>query len=184
MNFNRIWDMGRLADDEGIIFFYNGYFSHKVLLALGETIKNKFNSKDMDRSISRKIFSIFVEQVQNIIRYSDDNLTNLDAQEEIRAGMIVIGLDPGNNKYFVSFGNYISHENAEKLSVKLEEIQQMDKETLKKAYKKKMLEGPDEESKGAGLGFLEIAKSATEPIEFEFKEDSEQKSFFLFRAYI
>lgn len=184
MNFDYMCDIRRLAKDEGVIFFYNGYFSHKVLLAIGDTVKNKFNSRTTDRNTTRKIFSVFVEQVQNIIRYSDESLTDEDADEEIRGGLVVIGFDHKKEKYFVSFGNYVSKDNVQKLSAKLDEIQKMDKESLRKAYKKKRLEGPDADSKGAGLGFLEIAKCATETIEYEFKEDSESKSFFLFRAYI
>jgi len=183
MKFDKINELRELADKEGVVFFYNGYFSQKVLLAVGDTIKQKFKSEEEDRMTSKKVFSVFVEQVQNIIRYSDDSLTGEQEEDEVRAGMVVIGKEPAKEKYYVACANYISPRNGERLKENLEALKEMDREAIKKAYRQKLRE-EDDESKGAGLGFLEIAKTASEPVEFLFRPEEEGKTLFLFKAYI
>ena len=63
-------------------------------------------------------------------------------------------------------------------------IRDRDKDELKKLYKQQMMEGPEEGSKGASLGFLEMARRAGYPLEFSFEEVSEEYTFFCINAII
>jgi len=78
----------------------------------------------------------------------------------------------------------INPMNADKmLSLKgnLEELQKMESIELRKAYKQRLREGPPEGSKGAGLGFIEIARKSSK-FEFDFVESSEL--LFVLKAWI
>ena len=46
----------------------------------------------------------------------------------------------------------------------------MNKEELRALYKEQLRAEPEEGSKGAGLGFMEIARRASKPIEFDFTD--------------
>ncbi len=46
----------------------------------------------------------------------------------------------------------------------------MSKDELKALYKEQLRAEPEEGSKGAGLGFMEIARRASKPIEFDFAD--------------
>ena len=52
---------------------------------------------------------------------------------------------------------------------------------LRKAYKKRLREGPPEGSKGAGLGFIEMARKG-DKFEFEFSKSNEL--LFIFKVWI
>ena len=60
----------------------------------------------------------------------------------------------------------------------------MNKDELKALYKEKLRADPEEGSKGAGLGFMEIARRATQPIEFDFVEVDADYTFFALKATI
>lgn len=184
MNIDNMCELKNIAQREGVLFFYSGYFTQNVLLAVGDTIKHKMSADDVDTTTSKKIFSIFVEQVQNIIRYSTERIDDEKIkQDDISYGIVVVGKDEAG-QFFVNCGNVISCEDVARLESNLKEIQQMDRDGLKKAYKTKLREGPDEHSKGAGIGFLEIARKASAPIEFGFKDADDCRSFFFLKAYI
>lgn len=187
MTINDMHGLQSIAKKEGVVFFYSGYFSQKVLLAVGETIKQKMTADDVAMTTTKKIFTVFVEQVQNIIRYSSERIgesPDSSNENELSYGLIVIGKE-SNDKFFMCCGNHILEKDKERLETNLRQIQKMDKEELKKAYKEKLKEGPDEHSKGAGIGFLEIARKASEPIEFDFKKIDEDNNYFFFlQAYI
>ncbi len=186
MDMEQMCDLKNIARDQGIMFFYSGYFSQKVLLAIGDALKHKMSVDDVDSNTSKKLFSVFVEQVQNIIRYSSDRIEDKEViqnkENELSYGIVVVGKE--GDKYYTVCANMIQKEDVERLSKNLETISRMDKEELKKAYKDKLKEDPDEHSKGAGIGFIEIARKASEPVKFGFKDTDDCRSYFFLKAYI
>ena len=65
----------------------------------------------------------------------------------------------------------------------LSRIREMSKDELKALYKEQLRADPEEGSKGAGLGFMEIARRASKPIEFDFT-DLGDYTFFALKATI
>jgi hypothetical protein len=66
----------------------------------------------------------------------------------------------------------------------LEHLRSLDRDELKAYYKEKLREPPEEESKGATIGLIEIARRASEPIEFDFLDIDESQAFFCLKAHI
>ena len=78
----------------------------------------------------------------------------------------------------------IENDKVERLRKKLTKLQKMDKEELKQYYREQRKKEPEAESKGAGLGFIEMAKRASRPIEFEFEQIDAKRSFFSLKTVI
>ncbi len=87
------------------------------------------------------------------------------------------------NDYVVCAGNLIERGDVERLHARLSRIREMSKEELKALYKEQLRADPEEGSKGAGLGFMEIARRASKPIEFDFT-DLGDYTFFALKATI
>ena len=177
-------DFRKSLHNEGIVFCYSGYMTEDVLLSIGSVIKQKLAADSVDKKVVRNVFSIFVEQVQNVIRYSMEEDTGGQQSEEIelRYGLLMVGLKEG--QYFVSCGNLINKKNVETLREGLNHIQQLDKEGLKLLYKEILRGNVPEGSKGAGVGFIDIAKHATNGIEFDFTDYDDQFAYFSLKAYV
>jgi uncharacterized protein DUF6272 len=61
----------------------------------------------------------------------------------------------------------------------------MSKDELRALYKEQLPAEPEQGSqKGAGLGFMEIARRATKPIEFDFTDVDRDHAFFALKATI
>ena len=58
----------------------------------------------------------------------------------------------------------------------------MNKEELRALHKEQLRAEPEEGSKGAGLGFMEIARRASKPIEFDFADVDGDYAFFTLKA--
>jgi hypothetical protein len=174
--------------DAGIIFAYCGHVTEPMLTGLGEALKQKLAIEDMDTRTLRSVFAVFVEQVQNIIRYSAEREPRHGPGEpapnpEIRYGVITIGRD--RDGIVVQGGNLVRVEDVARLRGRLERIQRADKAELKALYKEVLRTGPDDgASEGAGVGFIEIARRASKPIVFEFMNVDAEFSFFALRAEI
>ncbi len=62
-------DFKTKLDEQGAVLTYCGFVSEAMLGALGETLKQKMAEQDADANVTKRVFSIFIEQVQNVIRY-------------------------------------------------------------------------------------------------------------------
>ncbi|MBS3800006.1 MAG: SiaB family protein kinase [Thioalkalivibrio sp.] len=173
----------RNMSQRGIIFSFTGYISEGILKALGDALRQKIRLEATDTRTVNRVFSVFVEQVQNIIRYSAERIEHQDEPPvELSSGMITVGSD--NGRFFVICGNVIRREDAGVLASRLQELAGMDSTELRRFYKEKLREPPDEGSKGGSIGLIEIARRASEPIQFDFQHLSDAQSYFVLKAYI
>lgn len=156
-----------IARKHHVIFYYVGYFSQNIVAAMADAVKLKLEVSGVNGPTRRKLFSSFVEMAQNIIHYSADALTPLQqANNEIRHGSVCISEEAGH--YSLLCSNPINVNVADDLRQRLEALRGMTMDEIKQAYKESLRSDPQEGSKGAGLGFLTMARDAREPLEFEF----------------
>lgn len=183
--------MLRLRNDlqeDGILFCYSGYITEDVLVSIGKAIKDKLTIEEADKSVIRGVFSLFVEQVQNVIRYSDEMESKVSHESilELRYGVLTVGrkvVDGKDDGFFVAIGNMVKKEDVERLSNNLTHIQQLDAKGLKALYKETLKGETPEGSKGAGVGFIDIARKSKNGFDFDFIPINGDKSFFTLTAY-
>ncbi|HSV29983.1 MAG TPA: SiaB family protein kinase [Candidatus Omnitrophota bacterium] len=173
----------RNLDEKGIIFSFSGYMSEGILFSLGDAMRQKMVLEDTDLTTIKKVFSVFVEQAQNIIRYSAEKVQSGDAKAvELSSGMVTIGMEGG--RFFIVCANTVMADDMPRLRDRLERLRGMDKDEIKAYYKEQLREAPEENSRGATIGLIEIARRASQPIEFDFEAIDAEKSFFVLKVCI
>ena len=179
-----MYDFRDYLKNEGIIFCYSGYMTEEVLSGIGQTIKKKLELVEADRNTARGVFSVFVEQVQNVIRYSAERQEGIvdEKLDEIRYGVLTVGQK--DDQYFVSCGNLVENRDVERLQTSLKHIQELDKDGLRALYKETLKGETPEGSKGAGVGFIDIARRATKGFEYDFMNMDGDHSYFCLKAYV
>lgn len=168
---------------KGVIFAFSGYVSETVLFALGEALKHKLEAEATDSNITKKVFSVFVEQVQNIIRYSAERIDTPEhsSAADLSAGLVMVGNEFG--RFFVVCGNIMPQSEERPLRHRLQHLATLDKESLREYYRQQLRE-PEGSAKGGNIGLIEIARRASEPLQFDFLPVSQGQSFFCLKAYI
>jgi hypothetical protein len=184
-----LFDLRSQLHQAGIIIAYCGFVTEPVLTGVGDALKQKLGLEDMDTKTARSVFAVFVEQMQNIIRYSAEKDEHSPSPEsaaavptELRYGVMTISRS--GDGFVVKAGNLVEKGDIERLRSKLEHIRRADKEELKAMYKETLRSGPEEGSKGASIGFIEIARRVSKPIEFDFVETDDRFAFFALKAEI
>ena len=173
-----------ILSNEGVVFCYSGYMTENVLLSIGSVIKQKLAADEADKRVVRGVFSVFVEQVQNVIRYSmEKEVVELDDNEmDLRFGLLMVGCK--DNNYFVACGNMVEKKDVDRLRTSLSHIQTLDKDGLKALHKATLKSDTPESSKGAAVGFIDIARRASRGFDFDFMDMSDTHAFFFMKAYI
>lgn len=170
--------------EQGLIFYYDGYLSQPIVTAMCEALRGKLAAEDGANKAARKVFSTFVEMMQNIIHYADGDAN--EGQAALPRGNVAVGRL--HDAYYIVSGNAVATAHVERLKAKLEAIRAMSMEEIKAEYKRKLrTDEQDDNSKGAGLGFLTVARETSQPIEFLFEPfpgDASALSFFYLKATV
>lgn len=168
-----------LAQQRNVIFYHKGYFSHSIVAAMSEVVKLQLEVSGVSGPTRRKLFSSFVELSQNIIHYSSDALSeDFVEQPSLRQGAVCISVE--GDRHYMLCANPIATREVERLRNKLEPLCHMSLEQIKQAYKTTLRAETPDDSKGAGLGFLTMARDASEPLEFAFQARSDDPDTTLF----
>ncbi|MCL1866691.1 MAG: SiaB family protein kinase [Oscillospiraceae bacterium] len=171
-------EYSKMTDDYCINLVYNGPMRDDGVKSFAATMKQQLES-DIIGSAGKAVFSVFIEQMTNILMYSAEKVTTRDSEEESPKGITIFGEKDG--KYFIQTGNAMKNESIEYLKGKIDHLNSLDKEGLRKYHREKLkvdfgAENP--ESKGAGLGLIEMARRSSAPIKYSFEPYGEGLSYF------
>lgn len=180
---DRLYGMVEYFKDHELVFWYNGPISQILVVEIGSIIK-KTIEESSDKKVINRIFSILVEQMQNILKYSVVETSGTDGDEQyiLRSGLIAVGIE--NDYYSVVSGNAVNNSDIAYISERLDRIIAMNKQAQKEFYKVMRRKEPDERSLGAGLGFIEMARKASEPLQYKFTTIDENHSYFALKALV
>ena len=167
MNFDRFNQLSHILLNDDFVLSYSGYVSEDILRAVGDTLRERLSDHIDNRSQIRNIFSIFVELMQNIIRYGDDGPQPSVAQGLDKPAFGIVLVSQSDDKLSVMAGNYVTHDEAEILSSRISALADCDADDLRQLYRDKLREPVEATSKGASLGLIEIARRASVPLEYE-----------------
>lgn len=171
------------TERDSVALQYTGFFSQHNITAMGEVIRVYLEENESSFATRRKLFSTFIEMVQNILRYSSDSRALHKENDEMRFGSVCFGIHAG--KYVFESANLIHSEETERLRDCLESIRQMSAEEIKLTYKASLRAETPVWSKGANMGFLTLARDASEPLQFTIRQvDASHLSAFYLKAVI
>jgi len=164
--------------EKGTILYFNGPVSQTMVEGLAGLMREKMRAEDAGMASVQRVFSILVEQMQNIVRYSSERSPHTSqGLGEMAHGQVVVGRE-NDGSFFVACGNKVRAEDVDRLTSQLEALRTMGRQDLKAYYRERRRSLPDADSKGAGLGFIEMARQSSRPMDFDFVPLDCETSFF------
>jgi hypothetical protein len=177
-------EYSKMLDENRIHLIYSGPIWPDGVDGIAEMLIKRLELDEIPLHASQSVFSIFVEQINNMLMYSADKEQRNSPEGgkiELSKGIFIVGLQ--DKTYFIQSGNVVSDSNAELLKKRIDYLNTLDKNELRQFYKQQMRsENDNPESKGAGLGLTEIARRASGPIEYKFEHHGEGLKYFT--AYV
>ena len=180
-----LFKINRDFDQRGVFLNLCGPLSQNLMVEMGGLMKTKMALEGSDATTIKKAFSVLVELNQNIIHYSAEKEPD-KSNKHVRCfngcGIISVGKQNGN--YFLLSGNLVENSKVERLKSRLNKVKSMTKEQLKEEYRAQRKKEPEKDSKGAGLGLIDIARKSLSPLEFRFDQLDDLFTFFSLKIII
>lgn len=162
------------AEAAGVVFYHSGEFNGSIVQAAADSLRSRLEELGTAGPAKRKLFSTFVEMAQNIVHYSAPELDGDGEPAPVKHGTISVGRTEDAHFWIVCV-NRVETAHIPRLSEKLDAVRAMSLEEIKKAYKEQLHntehEQQDQVSRGAGLGWLTIARDSHQPLEYSFASD-------------
>ncbi len=144
------------------ILGYYGPISNSIISELGDFVRICFAD---DEKISRKIFAVFIELMQNASFYSHSSLT---LRDEKSCGVGKLSIWHDTTSYYIECGNLVNAKTASLLDESVQHINSLDHQALRR-YKREKRDSPKQEgSRGAGIGLIQVALLSNNPLQVTF----------------
>ena len=163
----------RLMSENNVYLVWSGHFSSDVGKEVLSFTETKLSEEDVDSGVRRKVFSILVETLENVAKYSPGK----EQEEKYGMPVAIIRLDGG--VYSLTTGNLILNTKVAQLKGKLDTINNCDKAGLKELLKKALIEqNIDSESTG-NMGLIEMARKSGNKLIYQFDKVNDQYSYYI-----
>ena len=150
--------------NDTVSLFYHGDFSDFYTDKIISIIQG-----DAQKKLRGRLSFVMAESFQNVVRHKDDTLSHVNHN--------VFGIRGNEDFVHIFSSNLVSESVKNDLKNKIDDVNALDKEGLKKVYLKILESGELNEKGGAGMGLIEMARKSNNPIQFEFAEIDESYAF-------
>jgi hypothetical protein len=150
---------------------YGGGITDAVTAGLTNTLLAGLESEGAALGLRRKVCAQFIEQLQNVQRYS----------QTPHRGVIRVGREAG--RYYVETRNVVSEDARRDLRSLLDSVKSLSPDELRARYRSELKEPrPGLESR-PGLGILYLANVTKTSFSYAFSHDRTDRIVFTFRTY-
>lgn len=160
---------------------FEGNLTFSVIAQLINELKVVMEVQHENVNIYKRILTIMVETLENICKYSDYKQVAHDAEIEFPPVFTLIKQD---EVYMITTGNLIRLEDQKLLEEKISTVNNLTQLELRKLYRDIIANGNFNSEGGAGLGFIEIAKSSSRKIDYQFRQVGNSNTFFTIKMEI
>ena len=163
----------RLMAENNVYLIWSGHISVEVEKEVISFTETKLSEEDIELNLRRRIFSVLVEIMENVAKYSPGK------EPEKKFGMPVAMIRLEDDEYTLTTGNLILNERVEDLKGKLDTINKFDKVGLKELFRKS-LSGQTISSNSTGnMGLIDMARKSGSKLVYQFEQLNELYSYYV-----
>ena len=163
----------RLMAENNVYLIWSGHISIEVEKEVISLTETKLSEEDIELNLRRRIFSVLVEIIENVAKYSPGK------EPEEKFGMPVAMIRLEDDEYTLTTGNLILNERVEDLKGKLDTINKFDKVGLKELFRKS-LSGQTISSNSTGhMGLIDLARKSGSKLVYQFEQLNELYSYYV-----
>jgi hypothetical protein len=167
-----ITQLERLMAENNIYLIWSGHITPDVGKEVITFTETKLAEDDIESNLRRRVFSILVEIIENVARYSPG------IESEEKYGMPVAMIRFKNKTYFLTTGNLIPNDKIDSLKEKLDKINQYDKAGLIEMFTES-LSGQTVSSEGTGgMGLIDMARKSGNRLVYQFDRINDFYSYY------
>jgi hypothetical protein len=155
---------------ERLMFVYRGVVTDENSVPLLMLLEKEMENSEFGFVGRKRLFMFVLESLQNVSKHTEQNQ---------HADMSLVVYSKTNSGYTVTTGNVLPSSNINDLKSKLEEINNLQPDEIRKVYRQMLSTSEFSTKGGAGLGLIEMAKKTGNKIDYDFVDLDDNFSYFI-----
>tara|TARA_B100000965_G_C19542364_1_gene736187 strand:+ start:238 stop:798 length:561 start_codon:yes stop_codon:yes gene_type:complete len=172
------FDLYNLMERDRILLAFKGSITSELLTSVFQIMESKMEDLQDTPKIRKRVFNVLVECLQNLYHHIDDFEVHGSPEQLSQRKSAIFSISRTEEFYNIVTGNFIYPENVEDISEKIDHINSLNKDELKKFYKETLNNGTMSKKGGGGLGLIDIARRSGEKLQYKIREIDKDYSFF------
>ena len=161
------------------VLSYRGPLSFSTIDWLLSEFKLAVQEHDISFKTYKKMISVMIEALENITKYSDQLLCN---GERAPGFCPSCQISCNDSQIEIEATNPVKKGEVNPLMSRIDLVNSHDSYALKELYKSTITNGEFTPKGGAGLGFIEMAKTTGSKLEYDFENLSKEYSLYTLRV--
>ena len=166
-------ELERLMAENNISLLWSGHLTPDVGKEVISFTETKLSEDDIESSQKRRVFSILVEIIENVAKYSPGS------EHEEKFGMPVAMIRYENRNYTITTGNLVKNEKVDHLKDTLDKINSYDKAGLKGLFRKSLSEQNNSSDGTGNMGFIDMARKSGSKLDYQFEKLNDSYSYYI-----
>ncbi len=163
----------RIMAEHNIYLIWSGHITPEVGKEVLSFTETKLAEDEIQSNVRKRVFSILVEIIENVAKYSPGN----ESEEKYGMPIAMIRLD--NKTYTLTTGNLILNENVDKLKGKLDFVNKYDKKGLKELFRKSLSDQTNNSESTGNMGLIDMARKSGSKLEYKFERVNDLYSYYM-----
>ena len=162
------------------ILSYSGPLSFSTIDQLLSEFKIAAGEHGIAFRTYKKMISVMIEALENISKYSDQ----FECREDDERYCPTFVINSSENVLELITSNPVRLKHVEGLRSKIDKVNDQAREELQELFRSTITNGEFSPKGGAGLGFIEMAKTSGSKLEYQFDELSKDFARYTFRVIL
>lgn len=158
-----------------VVINHKGFVSLDIIDDLLHHLKTYLLHKQPDKLLRKRVYSLSVECLDNILKHSDLNEEDHELLVKYPPRFIVEKIA---ENYLIHTGNIVMNVNMDEIIPRLEKLNTLEFNDINALYKKSLANAEISEKGGAGLGLIIMAKYTRQKIRYDFEKINDKFSYF------
>jgi hypothetical protein len=168
-----VWRLEKLMADNYVNTIWCGHISPEIGKEVLEFTEAKLTEEDIEMNVRRRVFSILVELLDNVAKYSPGK------EAEMKYGMPVSMIKLMNRTYSITTGNLILHSQISHLKEKIDTINKYDKLGLKDLFVQSLSVQTVKSDSTGNMGLIDMARKSRNELAYQFEKVNDQFSYYI-----
>ncbi len=149
-----------------VILEHVGDFTSDYIDSLLPSMEENLNNNIENENIRKKAFHVFVECIQNLYHHIEPISELVPVFNSSKIGAIVMVKE--DNGCRVTTGNFIKKEQEHYLKNKIDQLNKLSTDEIKRLYRETINNSAFSEKGGAGIGMIDMARKTGNKLKYQF----------------
>jgi hypothetical protein len=163
----------KLMAENNIYLLWSGHLTPDVGKEVLSFTEAKLTEDEIESNQKKRVFSILVELIENVAKYSPGN----DPEEKFGMPIAMIRYEKKN--YIITTGNLVKNEKIDQLKETIDMINSYDKAGLKELFRKSLSQQNGNTDSTGNLGLIDMARKSGTRLDYQFEKLNDLYTYYM-----